>query len=385
MAQFRAVTIAHTDKGNAGHGLHTAFDANDDVQMIALSDPNSKGRAKLAAECEAERTYANYEEMLDQERPDIVCVARHWFDESRVQQFLAAVESGARGIYLEKPVAAWPDQAHRMLEASEAGGVAVVLAHRGREHPMLARLKQRAASGEWGPLVQVRAQDKGDHRAGAEDAMIHATHVLDVMLFIVGVGPISCWGSVMHQGRPATRADAAPLPVYDAGPTAGDRIVAGFHFPNGVLGSYESLPVDDGTWGSERLGCDFYFQQAIVTARGQPGGRFHLYPHGGLFPHAELGAWTELATTDWPQRPIGPVNRNDPAWRDFNRASMHHSNHVNGRHLVDWIRTGTAEPSAPTIRDGVTAVEMIVGAIRSHLERRCIDLPLRDRRNPWLG
>ena len=50
MSELRAVTIAHTGRGNAGHGLHRAFEDNPRVRMVALADPDTTGRAELAAE-----------------------------------------------------------------------------------------------------------------------------------------------------------------------------------------------------------------------------------------------------------------------------------------------------------------------------------------------
>ena len=49
MSALRAVTIANSDLGGAGHGLHRAFQANPDVRMVALADPVDEGRAELAA------------------------------------------------------------------------------------------------------------------------------------------------------------------------------------------------------------------------------------------------------------------------------------------------------------------------------------------------
>ena len=98
MSALRAVTIANTDLGGAGHGLHRAFQANPDVRMVALADPVDEGRAELAAICDAERSYADYREMLEREQPDIVVIARHWYDDGRVEEALAAIEAGARGL-----------------------------------------------------------------------------------------------------------------------------------------------------------------------------------------------------------------------------------------------------------------------------------------------
>ena len=99
-ADLKAVTVADTARGGAGHLMHRTFELNPRVEMTALSDPDEEGRAKLAAECGAAATYADYRTMLEREKPDIAVIARHWFDDGRVDEFLAALHSGVRGLLL---------------------------------------------------------------------------------------------------------------------------------------------------------------------------------------------------------------------------------------------------------------------------------------------
>ncbi len=370
MDPLTAVVIADTNRGGAGHGLHRAFEDNADVRLAALADPDPQGRARLAAECGAERSYADYRGMLARERPDVAVIARHWCDDDRVDEMLAAIEAGARGLYVEKPLAPWPDQARTVHAAADRAGAHVVLAHRSREHPGLQAICARARTGAWGPLTRVRAMDKGDHRVGVEEAMIHAPHVFDAMLYLVGEVPALVTGVVLHEGRPAVRADAAGRTENGAGPIAGDRISATYVFPSGVLGTFESVPVGDGSYGSSRLGVDLYFQDAVVTARNQPRGEFHLFPRGDLFPAGADAAWETLpAERPWIAQGIDPM-----AW----------SNRQHGRELVRLVRGGAVRPTTCSGRDAVTGVEMLVGAYRAHLEARPIPFPLEDPTNPWI-
>ena len=369
-ADLKAVTIADTARGGAGHRMHRTFELNPRVEMTALSDPDEEGRAKLAAECGAADTYADYRTMLEREKPDIAVIARHWFDDGRVDEFLAALDSGVRGLFVEKTLAPWPNQARLMQQAAADRDVPVLMAHRSREHPGMQEIRRRALQGTWGPLTRVRTMDKGDHRAGVHEAMIHTPHVFDAMLYIVGEVPDSCWGAVMLEGRPATRDDAEGIEFLGAGPMAGDRISAQYLFPGGVVGTFESMPVGDGSYGSDRLGVDFYFQEAIVTARNQPLGKFAVFPRGDLFPTEPGVSWTTLETEDWTPAGVG-----DTEW----------SNHVISEDLVRLIDGGRPSPESSTIDVAVTGVEMLVGAYRSHLEGRRLDLPLSNPGNPWLA
>ena len=367
-SELKAVAIAGAGRGGTGHRMHMTFASNPRVAMVAVADPDERGRAQAQAECDASAAYADYHEMLQKERPDIVVIARHWYDDGRVQECLAAMEAGAKGLFVDKPIAAWPHQARRLQAAAAERGVAVLLAHRGREHPAMQDIRRRAQAGEWGPLTRVRAMDKGDHRVGVYEAMIHTPHIFDSMLYLTGAAPTACWGTVTLNGRPATRKDARGVRFDGAGPMAGDRVSAQYQFPGGVIGTFESMPVGDGRYGSQRLGVDFYFQEAIVTARNQPYGEFHLFPRGDVFP-PEPGV-------EWQVIQVG-------GWAELGHQSTDKSNHVIGEDLVRIIDGGRPSAESPTIDVSVIGVEMLVGAYRSHLEGRRVDLPLTDLGNPW--
>ena len=61
---YSAAAIGHTGAGNFGHGLHTPYKDIENVEFIAVSDPNEEGREKAAAEAGAQRSYADYRDML---------------------------------------------------------------------------------------------------------------------------------------------------------------------------------------------------------------------------------------------------------------------------------------------------------------------------------
>ena len=61
--------------------------------------------------------------MLERERPDIVVIARHWYDDGRVEE-IAGGHRGrcAKGLYVEKPLAPWPDQSRAVMDGRRGGG-----------------------------------------------------------------------------------------------------------------------------------------------------------------------------------------------------------------------------------------------------------------------
>ena len=117
-ATYRGAVIGDSDRGGYGHNLHRMWGLRPDIETVALSDPNSEGRAKHAAECGAGRTYADYREMLAKEKPDVVAVGPRWTVDH--EDYLAAcAETGAHGI-VEKPLAADLATADKIVEAMNA-------------------------------------------------------------------------------------------------------------------------------------------------------------------------------------------------------------------------------------------------------------------------
>ena len=331
MSDFRAVVITDStrDRGGPSHGLHRTFDRSPDVQTVALADPSDDHRDHWLQESGAPTGYADYRDMLAAESPDIAIIAIHRYHQERLQTFLDTIAAGVKGIVIEKPIASQPAHADQMVAAADAAGARVVLAHRGRENPAVREAKRQAATGKWGPLIQIKARGKGDHRCGVVDALVLGTHELNTMLYFAEANPISCWGTVLINGASARLSDALDDEMYESGPQAGDRIFAEYTFPNGIIGTYESLPIGTGSNSGHALGCDLFFQNAVVTTRSKPDAEIHIYPEGDIFPQAEVGAWQPLLPDGWTP-PASDIAA--PYWADWpGRESTACSNPVHRR------------------------------------------------------
>src|SRR6185295_7575666 len=98
--RLKAAVIGHTGHGDYGHGLDGIFNNRRGIELAALADPDPDGRAKTAAKIGAPRTYADYRELLEKERPNLVSIAMRQSDEHHAIA-LAALRVGAH-IYCEK-------------------------------------------------------------------------------------------------------------------------------------------------------------------------------------------------------------------------------------------------------------------------------------------
>ena len=115
---YRAAAIGHTGAGNFGHALHTPYKAIENVEFIAVSDPDTAGREKAAAEAGALRSYADYRDMLEKEDLDIVSVCPRWTSE-HVAMITACLEAGC-SIYSEKPMTSTLADGDKIVETAKA-------------------------------------------------------------------------------------------------------------------------------------------------------------------------------------------------------------------------------------------------------------------------
>lgn len=121
----------------------------------------------------AEHLYSDYHSMLRRERPDIVSICAYTPD--RLAMCRAALETGARGLWIEKAVACSMEQARELDRlVRDAGATAIV------DHPRRAQARYRAV-GRW-----IREQTFGSLEAIHvlfSGQLIHTgTHAWDVLL-----------------------------------------------------------------------------------------------------------------------------------------------------------------------------------------------------------
>src|SRR5215472_12569944 len=145
---YRVAVIGRTGKGNYGHGLDVVWKEIPNVEIVAVADPDDKGRAAAAKRLGVEKTYADYQEMLDKEKPQIVSVADRFLDLHR-DMVVACAKAGA-SVFLEKPMARTLAEADEMVTACETHHVKLAIAFQTRYSPRLQRVKELIAGGKLG-------------------------------------------------------------------------------------------------------------------------------------------------------------------------------------------------------------------------------------------
>src|SRR4051812_9360558 len=131
MHGYRAAVIAAGGQGR----VHAAgYLADDRVSLVAVADVNRDTAAALADEFAIEGVFADYRDMLQTVRPDIVSICTP--PAFHLDAVSAAVEAGVRAIHCEKPIALSYDDALRMQAIAEQAGVQLTVNLQRRFEPV---------------------------------------------------------------------------------------------------------------------------------------------------------------------------------------------------------------------------------------------------------
>ena len=168
---------------------------------------------------------ASLDEMLDRFDPEAVVVASP--PDSHAELCVAALERGAH-VICEKPIAATPQDADRILDAAAGRGRRVAVNHHFRYQPIFRAVRERVESGAVGELVFCRIEqlmslppwsEPTAWRAGMSDRALleGGIHLVDLLVYLFGEPPsfVTCHVS---GGRSEHRAaDAIQLLSCDFG------------------------------------------------------------------------------------------------------------------------------------------------------------------------
>lgn len=330
------------------------------VEVVAVADPSVEGRQRAAGRTGAQRHYADYNEMLRKEKPDLVSVAPRWTDQ-RHAMALAAVRVGAH-LFMEKPITRTLAEADELLSAAGRAGLKTAVAHQMHLSPNILFLKEQLDAGLIGDLLEIRAHGKQDHRAGGEDLIVLGVHLFDLMRLFAG-DPQWCSARVLQHGRTVTLQDARAA-TEDIGPVIGDAILAQFAFGNGVNAMFTSRRQNPtaGPWGLELIGS-----RGAVRILADIFPRIYKRNDGNLSDAGLAVRWQPVPgdpTSDWTS----------------NEKSV---SRANQRLVDDWLDAiETNRAPACSGADGMRALEMAHAVFAAGLSGDRVKLPLVNREHP---
>lgn len=362
MNKYRVAVIGRTGKGNYGHALHTVWLKCERAEIVAVADENEDGRAAVAKQLGAKNAYADYRQMLEKEKPQIVSVADRWPDCHR-DMVIACAELGAN-VFLEKPVAQTLQQADEMIAACDKHHVKVAVAHQTRYSPRVKIIKQLIGEGKIGDVLELRGHGKEDNRGGGQDLMVLGTHTFDLMRFLVGDARW-CFARIQQSGRKAVGGDVKQG-AEQIGPILGDHIVANYGFDGLATGRFITHVAKDGA--NTRYWLEIRGTKGVI------------HVGFGILPVALLC-----------EEPSGMFGRSKAPWQEITSAGIGKPETLdakaieNGNILIvnDLIEAIEQDrPPLDSLHDGRAALEMILAVYESHRLEKLVELPLKNRKHP---
>ena len=194
--------------GAMGQNHATQWNAAEDAQVVAVSDPVDERREKMA-EATGAAAYSDWRDAILHEGVNVVSVCTPVCFHSEISVF--AAEHG-RHVLCEKPIALTLDQADEMIAAAKKNNVLLSTSLQYRGFARNVRYRQLVREGAFGGPIFVRYMDVREvrpklamHRKSMNGGPIidMAGHYFDTMRYLTGEEPVSvsAQGHVFGRGK----------------------------------------------------------------------------------------------------------------------------------------------------------------------------------------
>lgn len=358
--KYKVAVIGHTGRGNYGHGLDRVWLELPECEIVGVADANPAGLKAALGRLKTDKGFADYRELLDQTKPDLVAICPRWLDQHHAM-VLAAAERGIH-IYMEKPFCRTLKEADEMVGACEKNDVKLAIAHQTRYSPKLQTVSDLIYDGAIGEVLELRGRGKEDRRGGGEDLWVLGSHVMNLMHHFGGE-PQWCVANVLQDGKPVTKAEVAEG-NEGIGLLAGDTINAMYGMPGGVTAYF----------GSRRNAAGGRFGLQIFGSRGVieiltghlPG--VYILQDPNWSPARSGKNWQPVSTAG--------IGQPEP----LSDGGLHGGNILACRDLIAAIEQDRY-PECNVFEARMT-VEMIAAVFDSHRQGGPVNLPLKNRENP---
>ena len=238
MSQYKVFVV-----GMGKRGLHhaLAFNANPKFQVVGICDIDPARLEAAAAKLGHPAKGSDAAALAKAVKPDVFCFTT--LPNLRTPMIAAGLESGAKLLAFEKPVALASAELFDIRACLRAAGVKAVVSHQHRYGVHYRKVKEIIASGALGRVHTVSGSATG--------WMTHMlSHLIDYSCWFNNYAPAT-WVMAQAAGR-AKLSDNHPSPDY----------IGGFvQFANGVRGIYEcgagapDQPEVTKWWGKNRIGA----------------------------------------------------------------------------------------------------------------------------------
>jgi len=218
--------------GSPPYSVAAACKASDRLEVVAGADIDPAKRSAFTERWGVTKLYEDYEEMIRQEKPDLVAICTKGV--LHAEMSIRVAELGAPMIFCEKAIACSMEEADRVLQAVQANNTPYNTGVLRRFNRGFHLAKELIANGEIGEL-------KAAVHYGATNLLHGHIHSLDTLSFLLGDPKVeSIRGELFPRDLKIedNRLDKDPNGIFQA------------RFANGV----EATSVPAGGWEFEVLG-----------------------------------------------------------------------------------------------------------------------------------
>ncbi len=241
--KYRVVVV-----GMGKRGMHhaAAFSANSRFEVAGVCDIDAARAEAAAAKFGVKVKGTDARSVAESVRPDVFCFCT--MPHVRAGMIRVALDSGAKLIAMEKPVALTSAEGFDVRKMLEGTGVKAVVSHQHRYGVHYQKVKELVDSGALGRIHTVYGTSTG--------WMMHMlSHLVDYMRWYNGEAEAE-WVMAQAAGR-GKLADAHPSP---------DHIAGFIHFANGVHGVVEC-----GAGAPDVPEVDYWWRKCRIGAQGSEG------------------------------------------------------------------------------------------------------------------
>lgn len=167
--------VQGTPHGALPYSHAAGYTAYERTTIVAGADVVEEKAKYVCDKWDIPKYYLDYQEMITQEKPDIISIATRPGNHAEITQF--AAENGVKGIYCDKPLCASMEEADAMLEVCEKYNIKFNLGTQRRFTPGYLKMREILESGEIGERRSIISYTGGS-------ALWGYTHAADLILFL---------------------------------------------------------------------------------------------------------------------------------------------------------------------------------------------------------
>ncbi len=362
-SKMRVGIIGSTGRGDYGHGVDVAFTKLPHAEIIALADENPQGLEAAKKRIGPQKTYADYREMLIQEKLDIVAICPRWIDQHH-DMIRAAAQAGCH-IYMEKPFCRDLLECDSAIQELDQRQLKLGIAHISQYSPVLKVVRNLIEHDEIGEILELRGRGKEDRRGGGEDLWVLGSHIFGLMRSLAGSNATSCSALMQTQGRNVTKTDVVQG-AEGLGPLAGEHVQATYRFENGAFGYFASKKSTGGS--PSRFGIQVLGSKGIIEMTSGYLEPAYLLRDSSWAPGRTGQSWEQISSAG-----IGKAEpRTDGSYEGGHIAAIND--------LFESIELD--RQTQCSAQDCRQITEMISAVFESHRVGHEVNLPLSTRANP---